>query len=268
VRPVGIVYTAVDASAVRAYATATPPNVTVTVATIACLAVGTSEYTANDARDVSGDGVVSVAVAPVADMACVAPIGSADANVYVSVLLWLSVTVDPPNGPPLATADVAEEGKLYIALVATVTDAVVRVETNVNVNVVAAVVAVTVAPSTLLAESVAPSVAVIVGVVASVTSALVVAPDENAPSAALIAVTEWLNVNCVAIAYDATSAYVSPPAIVAIVTVSGTANAVWPLVVMTFVAPDGAVTVTRNSSAPVVVPSVIDVTATVCVLEL
>jgi hypothetical protein len=137
----------------------------------------------------------------------------------------------------------------------------VRVETNVNLNVVAAVVAVTVAPSNLLAASVAPGVAVIVGVVASVTSALVVAPDANAPSAELIVDTEWLNVNCVATAYVATSEYVSPPGIVAMVTVSGTANTVWPLVGMTFVAPDGAVTVTRNSSAPVVVPSVIDVTS-------
>jgi len=41
-RPVGIVYTAVDARAVRAYGTATPPNVSVTVDTIACFAVGTS----------------------------------------------------------------------------------------------------------------------------------------------------------------------------------------------------------------------------------
>jgi hypothetical protein len=177
------------------------------------------------------------------------------------------VTVDPPDAPPLTTAHVADAGKLYIALAATVTDAVVRVETNVNVNVVAAVVAVTVAPSTLLAASVVPTVAVIVGVVASATSALVVAPDANAPSAALIAATEWLNVNCVAVAYEATRAYVSPPAIVATLTVSGTAYTVWPLVAMTFVAPDGAVTVTRNSSAPVVAPSVIDVTATVCVPE-
>jgi hypothetical protein len=137
----------------------------------------------------------------------------------------------------------------------------VRVETNVNLNVVAAVVAVTVAPSNLLAASVAPGVAVIVGVVASVTSALVVAPDANAPSAELIVDTEWLNVNCVATAYVEMREYVSPPGIVAMVTVSGTANTVWPLVGMTFVAPDGAVTVTRNSSAPVVVPSVIDVTS-------
>jgi hypothetical protein len=204
---------------------------------------------------------VRVAVAPVADTACVAPIGTALANVYVSALVRPSVTTDPPDAPPLTTPHEADAGKLYIALDATVTDAFVRVETNVNVNVVAAVVAVTVAPSTLLAASVAPGVAVIVGVVESVTSALVVAPDANAPSAELIVDTEWLNVNCVAVAYDATRAYVSPPAIVAIVTVSGTANAVWPLVAMTFAAPDGAVTVTRNSSAPVVMPSVIDVTA-------
>jgi hypothetical protein len=188
--------------------------------------------------------------------------------VYVSALLWLSVTTAPPDAPPLTTAHVADAGKLYIALAATVTDAVVRVETNVNVNVVAAVVAVTVAPSTLLAASVVPTVAVIVGVVASATSALVVAPDANAPSAELIAVTEWLKVNCVAVAYEAIRAYASPPAIVAIATVSGTAYTVWPLVAMTFVAPDGALTVTRNSRDPVVVPSVIDVTATVCVPEL
>ena len=175
---------------------------------------------------VNGDAVVSVAVAPVADTACVAPIGTALANVYVSALLWLSVTTDPPDAPPLTTAHVAYAGKLYIALAATVTDAVVRVDTNVNVNVVAAVVAVTVAPSTLLAASVVPTVAVVTGVVARVTSALVVAPDANAPSAALIAATEWLNVNCVATEYEATSAYVSPPAIVATLTVSGTAYTV------------------------------------------
>jgi hypothetical protein len=230
------------------------------------LAVGTSEYTAEDARDVNGDAVARLAVAPVADTACVAPIGSADANVHVSAHVWPSVTVEPPNGPPLATAHVADAGKLYIALDATVTDAVVRVETNVNVNVVAvALVVVTVAPSTLLDESVVPIVAVIAGTVASVSSALVVAPDANALSAESIALTAWLNVNCVAVAYDATSAYVSPPAIVATLTVLGTAYAVWPLVAMTIVAPDGAVTVTRNSRLPVVVPTVIDVTAMVFV---
>ena len=188
VRPVGIVYTAVDASAGSAYGTATPPNVTVTVDTIACFAVGTSEYTDDEARAVNGDAVVRVAVAPVADTACVAPIGSADANVYVSALVWLSVTTAPPDGPPLTTAHNADAGNVYIALAATATDAVVRVGTNVNVNVVAVLVAVTVAPSTLLAASVVLSVAVIVGVVASITSALVVAPEANAPSAELIAV--------------------------------------------------------------------------------
>jgi hypothetical protein len=224
VRPVGIVYTAVDASAVRAYGTATPPNVTVTVETIACLAVGTSEYTAEDARDVNGDAVVRLAVAPVADTACVAPIGSADANVYVRAHVWPSVTVEPANGPPLTTTHVADAGNVYIALVATVTDAVVRVTAKVNVNVVAvALVVVTVAPSTLLDESVAPSVAVNTGTVASVSSALVVAPDANAPSTESIEPTVWLNVNCVAVAYDTTSAYVSPPAIVATLTVLGTA---------------------------------------------
>jgi hypothetical protein len=106
------VYTAVDASAVRAYGTVTPPNVTVTVATIACLAVGTSEYTAEDARDVNGDAVVRLAVAPVADTACVAPIGSAEVNVYVSAHFWPSVTVVPPSGPSLTTEHDSTEGNV------------------------------------------------------------------------------------------------------------------------------------------------------------
>ena len=94
------------------YATATPPNVTVTVAVIACFAVGTSAYTDDDTRAVNGDAVVSVAVAPVADTACVAPIGTALANVYVSALDRPSVTVDPPDAPPLTTPHVADAGKL------------------------------------------------------------------------------------------------------------------------------------------------------------
>jgi hypothetical protein len=42
VRPAGIVYTALDVRAARAYVTATPPNVSVTVDVISCFAVGTS----------------------------------------------------------------------------------------------------------------------------------------------------------------------------------------------------------------------------------
>jgi hypothetical protein len=112
VTPVGIVYTWLAVSAARAYGTAIPPNVTVTVAVIACFAVGTRAYTDEDTRAVNGDAVVSVAVAPVADTACVAPIGTALAKVYVSALDRPSVTVDPPDAPPLTTPHVADEGKL------------------------------------------------------------------------------------------------------------------------------------------------------------
>jgi hypothetical protein len=56
----------------------------VPVETIACFAVGTSAYTTEATRAANGDAVVSVAVAPVAAIACVAPIGSAVGNVYVS----------------------------------------------------------------------------------------------------------------------------------------------------------------------------------------
>jgi hypothetical protein len=233
-----------------------------------CLVVGTMVYCGADARETNGDAVTSVYVAYVDPIECVAPIGRAKPNVAVSAACFPTVTTEPADGPLLTTVHetIAADGNVYIALAATVTETVVRVETNVSVNVVAvALVAVTVASITLSAAKFEPSVAVIAGTVASITRALVKDPDANAPRAELIAVTELLNVNCFAVAYDATSAYVSPPEIVDMVTVSGTAYTVWPIVATTFVAPDGAVTVTRNSRLPVVEPSVIDVTSTVCV---
>lgn len=258
-------YTRAAMSAVAVYARVTPPNTTLSVGAMSCFAVGVIAYTMLVTLDAVGVAVVAAYVAPLDATVCVAPDGTvAVPKPHTNVACLPSVTTDPPSAPALVTATVADAGNSYIALAATVTDAFVRVETNVNVNVVAALVAVTVAPRIPLAARVAPSVAVVAGTVASVSSALVVAPAANEPSAELIALTEWLNVNCVLVAYDATSAY-APLAIAATVTVSGTANAVWPLVAITFVAPDGAVTVTRNSRLPVVEPTVIEVTAIVLV---
>lgn len=264
--PVGIAYTrAVVSAAVAVYSRVTPPNVRASVGAMSCFAVGFIAYTMLVTLDAVGVAVVAAYVAPLEATECVAPTGTvAEPKLHTNVACRLSVTIEPPSAPALVTATVADAGNAYIALAATVADAVVRVETNVNVNVVAALVAVTDAPRILLAARVAPSVAVVAGTVASVSSALVVAPAANEPSAELIALTEWLNVNCVSAAYDATRAY-ALVAIVATATVSGTANAVWPLVAITFVAPDGAVTVTRNSRLPVVEPTAIEVTAIVFV---
>ena len=125
-------------------------------------------------------------------------------------------------------------------------------------------VAVTAAPRALLADSAVPKLTV--AVVASVSSALV-EPDANAPKLASIVEFELLNANCVSVALVATSLYVSPPAIVATLTVSGTAYTTCPDDLSSIVAPDGAVTVTPNSKAPVAVPSVIDVTVTLWAAE-
>lgn len=169
------------------------------------MAVGTIVYCVAEVRATSGDAVVRVYVAPVDEIACVAPIGSAEPNVTVSAACWLSVTTEPPELPLLTTAHVgAAIGNVKIAAAATVTATVVRVDVNMNVNVVELAVAVTLAPITLLELSVASSVAV--AVVASVTSELVVAPDANAPKFPLIVAFELPKVNDVRVALYATSA--------------------------------------------------------------
>ena len=182
-----------------------PPNVTAIVGTIACFAVGTMVYCGADVRATKGDAVVRVYVAPVDETVCVAPMGSAEPNVTVRAACLLSVTTEPPELPLLTTVHVGTAvGNAKIASAATVTATVVRVETKVNVSVVALALAVTVAPITLLELNVESSVAA--AVVASVTSALVVAPDANAPKFPLIAEFELPNSNDVRVALDATSA--------------------------------------------------------------
>jgi hypothetical protein len=213
----------------------------------------------------TGLAVVAAYVAPLDATVCVAPTGTWLApKLHTSVACLLSVTIDPVSGPALVASTVAAPGNAYIADAATVAVAFVRVETNVNTNEWLAAPAVTVAPRALLATSVESSTTVAVAGGASETSAAVEDPAENAPRFASIVGFVCANTNLVPVASESTSAY-GPDAIVAMVTVSGTAYTVCPLVAMTFVAPDGAVTVTRNSSAPVVVPSVIAVTSIVFV---
>jgi hypothetical protein len=202
---VGNTYTLVDASAVALYVTDTPPNPTVMVVAMSCFAFGTMAYRGTALRAGSGDAVERLHVAPVDEIECVAPIGSAELSVTVSAACFPIVTTEVPDGPLLVTPHATNTGNPKIDAAYTVTAAAVRVDANVNVNVTAApATAVTVAPRTLFAERAVPSVATAGAVVVSVSRL----DDAEEPALKLgrPIPCELLNVNDVCVAYDAMSA--------------------------------------------------------------
>jgi hypothetical protein len=116
------------------------------------------------------------------------------------------VTTAPAEGPELTTEQYADAGKLKTAASATVTAAVVRVDAKVNVNVrwAGAGVEVTVAPKTLSDANVAPS-ETLASDESERSEAPAGRPDAKLASAASTPGFELLNVNCVIVAFSATS---------------------------------------------------------------
>ena len=166
VTEVGISYTWLALSAATVYSRVTPPNVKVSFGAMACFAVGVIAYVRLDeALEAIGEAVVCTYVAPVDETECVAPTGAtAPLKLHTSVACLLSVTVDPPKGPELATATVVDArlGNSYISDAETEAVTVVRVAANVSESATGAPAgAVTVAPTTLVWANVVPSTTVV-----------------------------------------------------------------------------------------------------------
>lgn len=158
VRPVGISYTWLALSAATVYSRVTPPNVKLSVGAMACLAVGVIAYVRLVALV-----ALEAYVAPLDETEYRAPGGIVAApKLHTSVAGLFSVTVDPPNGPVLATATVvdARVGNSYSSDAETETVDFVRVAANRNVKLLVAD-AVTVASMVRVCANVVPSTTVV-----------------------------------------------------------------------------------------------------------